>query len=184
MEVSKDIQAIFSQSPMNFLGWCAENLKHGFLDMMGLQYFSTTPRWRMLWRLSKGTSFADRKIGIVYDFVEFQRAYFNFNNIENRTFFLIDNTKNVSHAFSVFALDIDGKKTWYWFENEWLVFTGIRKIKTAKSPLDLVKLQLQAFKSFYDAKDIHCWEYFEPKEDSVDFSLFYKNITENGVSLF
>lgn len=164
---------VFDQSPMNFLGWCAENLHYGIWLKQGFESYVVSSFTLKNWELQQDEALLDSRCGISLDYVELQRAYFDYNGIESRSF-LLESDKQI-HAFSMFKILDD----WFWFEcaeSDWM---GINKIGRCKDLYQLTCLQWSLFKDKHgEVKS--CWEYFKPEEKHVGFSEFFDSLARTG----
>lgn len=164
-------------SPMNFLGWCAENIKYGYITKDRIVTPGENAYFVNHWELQQNDTLLETKVGMCYDFVELERYFFDKKKIESRTFCI--SAKEKSHTFLVFKLE----KDWYWFECAWGPFLGIKKIGICKSLFDLIRLQLQLFCLIHQTKDVTIWEYFKPKTKRVNFYDFNMNIIKYGTQI-
>lgn len=102
------------------------------------------------------------KLGVCWDQVELERYYFENNNINCNTYYIIyyDNKELPTHTFLVFNDD----DNYYWFEHSWEIHKGIHKYNTLEELLSDVR-----YKFIEDAEDdnipiekVSIYEYTKP----------------------
>jgi len=102
------------------------------------------------------------KMGICWDQVELERFYFEKNEWNIKTYFLVhyDNARCPTHTF----LTYEKNKKYYWFEHSWEPFRGIHEYSSLKELLldvreKFIKIELH---QNYDKNNLCLHEYKKP----------------------
>lgn len=112
------------------------------------------------------------KVGICWDFVNYQHNYFSKTGIKNDSFLFVkqmseDPNDIVTHTFSI----LEGNK---WFESSWAKHQGIHKVRSYKDVIDVLK---EEYKSKYD---FEVYKYNPDGMTGISNSQFFKKATSNG----
>lgn len=88
------------------------------------------------------------KVGICWDFVNYQQDFFNRNDVASTAYFFIakndvNDGKIVTHTFNI--ISVDGKT--YWFEASFRKHSGIHEVTSYD---DVVKILLEEYGDKYD----------------------------------
>lgn len=112
------------------------------------------------------------KVGICWDFVNYQHNYFSKIGIKNDSFLFVkqmseDPNDIVTHTFSI----LEGNK---WFESSWAKHQGIHKVQSYKDVTDILN---EEYNSKYD---FEVYKYNPDGMTGISNSQFFKKATSNG----
>lgn len=122
----------------------------------------------------------ESKTGICWEQVELERLYFEEENIEIETYFIVYYNNNCpSHAFLIY----EEKNKYYWFEHSWEIYKGIHEYNSKDELLrdvrdKFIKIEIS---SQYDSKNLCIYKYNKPKY-GISCIEFYKHC-ESGENI-
>jgi len=113
------------------------DIVYGWVDKNGLSHLNDFETFSSDYRLQSPEELIKSKIGVCWDQVELERYYFEKENINVKTYFLVhyDGGKCPTHTFLVFRKN----DKYYWFEHSWDKFKGIHEYSTLKELLSDVR---------------------------------------------
>ena len=127
-------------SPQELLNFMSENIKYGFIGKNGKRYLNQDSKdWFKECLVQTGNQVLETKIGTCWDQVELERLWFEKNNYEIKTIFIIFEV-NYENDFPTHTFLLYKKNDkWYWFENAFEDFRGIHEFESVKDAIDFVK---------------------------------------------
>jgi len=110
-----------------------ENIKYGWVDKENNKYIDEYETFSDKYILQSPEDIIKNQIGVCWDQVELERYYFEKNNFNIKTYFLVhyDNDKCPTHTFLTF----EKNDKYYWFEHAWEKFRGIHEYNSVKELL-------------------------------------------------
>lgn len=114
-----------------------KSIQYGWLDSKGDIHIVDSEINPDTYILQTPEQVMQNKIGVCWDQVELERMFFEANNINYETYFIVyyDGDKCPTHTFLIYEINNE----WYWFENSYEKYRGIRKYKTKDKLLKDVK---------------------------------------------
>lgn len=125
------------------LEFMKDNIKSGFVTNDGEKYFPGDDNYNKIWFtkgiVQTGEQFLKTLVGTCWDQVEFERKWFNDNNIKTKTFFLCYeiNEENDYPTHTILTYEKDNK--FYWFENAFYIQRGIHEYNSMRELIIDVK---------------------------------------------
>lgn len=125
--------------------------------------------------------FAKEKIGVCWDFVNYQSYICNKNGIPNKNYMAVcqrsdDPSDILTHTFTV--VNIEGKQ--YWIESAWYKKKGVHEINSPKDVFDVIKKNEDS----YSDHPLDC-DFYEYDPTGMDKNLtnneYFDRATENLV---
>lgn len=151
--------------------------EYGWIDKTGYKYVNKIAKNKFItdYYLQNPKDMDKTKIGICWDQVEYERNFFERNEIPHKSFFVIynDGIKYPNHTFLIFK----DKKKYYWFENTYHDAHGILEYDTLEECLEHVKKEfLKENKLEIIGEQIEWYVYEKPKyglkaEEFINYCL-------------
>ena len=137
-------------------------INYGWVDKKGIKHINDFETFSSDYILQSPEELINNKIGVCWDQVELERAYFkNYKSV--KTFFIVhyDNNKCPTHTFLTYKKD----NNYYWFEHSWEKLRGIHKYNSEKDLLIEVRQYFIKYelKNKYDEDSLIIREYTKPK---------------------
>lgn len=114
-----------------------KNIEYGWVDKDNNKYADVNELFSKKYILQSPKDIIKNKIGVCWDQVELERHYFNSNDWNIKTFFLVhyDGNECPTHTFLTF----EKNDKYYWFEHAWEKFRGIHEYTSERELLIDVK---------------------------------------------
>jgi len=161
-----------------------KDFKYGYIDCNGRVYDVVDDKFSSRYLLQSPDDLLKNKVGICWDLVEFERNFFEKNNIKVETYFMAyyDNNNNPSHTFLVYE---EGGK-FIWFEFSMIRFRGIHVFNSKE---ELFQDVIRKFRRVNDLDSIVyknlCLYNYEKPECGLNGVDFYKHCEKSEmISVF
>lgn len=158
-----------------------KEIEYGWLDKNNIKHYEDYELFSDNYILQTPKEVLENKIGVCWDQVEFERYYFENNNYNVKTYFIVhyDDDKCPTHTFLTFEKD----NKYYWFEHSWERFRGIHEYNLEQELLldvkeKFVKCEID---NDYNENNLVLYEYSKPKYH-ISVQEFYKHC-ENGIKV-
>lgn len=139
------------------------NIEYGWLDKDNNIHNIVDDTFSSNYRLQCPKEVMKSKFGVCWDQVELERYYFEKNDFNIKTYFLVhyDNDNCPTHTF----LTYEKNSKYYWFEHAWEMFRGIHEYNSLKDLLldirdKFIKYELN---NKYIEENLVLHEYKKPK---------------------
>ena len=151
-----------------------EAIKYGWMDKNNNKHDIVDETYSNNYRLQSPKEIIKNKIGVCWDQVELERYYFQKNDYNFKTYFLVyyDNKVVPTHTFLTF----EKNNKFYWFEHSWERFRGIHEYGSIKELLLDVrkKFIMNELDNNYNQANLILREYKKPKY-GISVPEFYKH---------
>ena len=134
----------------NLLKFLNNNMHYGFVyrNKIYVQDENFGKNMDKFYKMRLKDNLIKSKYGVCWDFCEFEREFFDSQNIECNCYF-IESFKNdifgPTHSFCIYKIN----GYYFWFEFAWEKYQGIHKYDTLNSALKDIR---QKFENFYNNK--------------------------------
>lgn len=158
-----------------------KEIEYGWLDRNNIKHYEEYELFSNNYILQTPKEVLENKIGVCWDQVEFERYYFENNNYNIKTYFIVhyDDDKCPTHTFLTFEKD----NKYYWFEHSWERFRGIHEYNSNQELLFDIKDKFVKYEidNDYNESNIVLYEYSKPTYH-ISVQEFYK-YCESGIKI-
>lgn len=160
------------------LEFMKENIRYGFLTKEGKKYFPGDDNYNEIWFedgiVQTGDNVLKTLVGTCWEQVEFERKWFEDNNIKVRTFFFWYEIEKENNYPTHTILTYKKNNKFYWFENAFDFHRGIHEYDSIDELINDVKIKYhKCTMNMINAKneDINLIRIYEYKKINIDMSI-------------
>ena len=153
-------------------------VEYGWVDKNNIIHIDDFDLFFTQYKLQSPIEVLKNKVGICWDQVELERNYFEDNNFDVKTYFIVnyDNESCPTHTFLTYRYN----EKCFWFEHSWSIYKGIHEYNSLKDLLIDVRYKFINDQK-YKKNNLCLFEYSKPQYE-ISVKEFFKHC-ENGIKL-
>ena len=157
-----------------------ESIKYGWKDKNGNIHLDVDDTFSEDYVLESPEEVFNNKVGVCWDQVEYERKYFDDNNISYNTYFIVhyDNDRCPTHTFLIYNMN----NKYYWFEHSWEIHRGIHEYNSEEEALKDIKNKFINFEVNNYIPDNLCIYKYDKPSYGISVQEFYKHC-EHGINI-
>lgn len=169
------------KTPEELLSFMEKNIEYGYVDKQDNKHYEIGGKMGKIYKLQSPEELLKSKLGVCWDQVELERLFFEKNNIDFSTYFIVyyDGNMYPTHTF----LTYKSNNEYIWFEHSWKKHKGLHKFNSIHELLREVKkiFTNEEIEKNYNIKNLCIYKYEKPTYN-ISCIEFY-NHCEKGINI-